>query len=88
MGHEWGGAGGSTHCTFLRLLHLLSRQKSCSLSRVSSSNSCLIRKLSETSPRRSREEPDLAGLFWGPRQVAGNPITWAALGLKHLCFQN
>lgn len=36
-----------------------------------------IRKLS----RQSREEPDLAGFFWGPRQVAGDPVTWAALGL-------
>lgn len=36
-----------------------------------------IRKLS----RRSREEPDLAGFFWGPRQVAGiqsHGLLWAS----------
>lgn len=54
-------------CTFLRLLRLLSRQKSCSLSRVSSSDGPdrPIRKLSEASPRQSREEPDLAGDLLG-----------------------
>lgn len=58
------GGGGEEesgmHCTFLRLLRLLSRQKSCCLSRVSSSNLGLIRKLSEASPRQSKEETDLA----------------------------
>lgn len=62
-------------CIFPRLLHLLPRQKSCSLSRVSSSNLGQIRKLFGASPRQSREEYDFAGLFWGPRQVTGDPIT-------------